>query len=1245
MGNFENFPKEFEYIAKIGQIAESLIFIDPASAIAKFRLFGEKVTLVVASIESSVDLSKVNQVERIDVLKKYELISQPVADTLHLLRKMGNDATHIGTGTHEQALLADKKSYFLLVWLVSMYGVGGFSAKEYNQPVEEKGNTNQEDIMALKAQLDASLSKNEALQSSFDKQMLEKEAQHKEMTQEAIEEMKKEMANLSMQEHRRLFKEQAEKIFTSEETIEKALIEQLTRHVSQWTYNEKLKTEEDLWENFRQKLQANNLNILGENPLTDQEFRQVQNQLNFANFYEASKWLTGENGIAKVRVQREDASLGTIMLSVLWREDIAGGHSSYEVVNQVAKNKQHDLDRDRRFDVILLINGLPMIHIELKNKAHSYYDAFYQIDKYIEEDKFTGIFSTTQMFVVSNGTNTRYVAARRKDFRKQKTFLSTWVDEGNNPVNDLFDFAEQTLSIPQAHKMVTQYSVIDNSAKALILLRPYQIHAIEAVRQASKQQKSGYIWHTTGSGKTLTSYKVARNLLQIPSIEKTIFIVDRVDLDQQTSSSFTSYAENDVIDVDQTDDVKDLMKKLRSNDQTLIVTTIQKLNIIMKRATENQDKPAYKKLHQLKVAFVVDECHRAVSSHKQKELQQFFINSLWYGFTGTPIFKENNKDAYGNLARTTKEQYGECLHEYTVKEAIHDKAVLGFQVEYKRTFDSEELELSGADEVSREKKVDKIYYESQEHMEKVVHQIINLSSSKLNLKAGVGNSYDAIFTTSSISQAIKYYEMFCDVKKGTSTIKVKKSIQRYIPDFPKVAITYSISENEESSVDNQEHMKKAIADYNQLFGTSFGLDTLRAYNEDINARLARKREKFADRKEQLDLVIVVDRLLTGFDAPCLSTLFIDRRPMAPQNIIQAFSRTNRLFDSSKRVGRIVTFQSPAWFEESVKEAFFLYSNGGEEDVLAPSFEEAKKKFIQAIHDLKFTMPNPKEIVIEQMSDNQKRKFAKVFQTFDRSFSDIQVYSEYEELADLSEEKLEELRQQVENSSFQVSEVGQQADNVLRYLLKPAELETYQAMYKDVLAAIKPVIIDPVDPPVMVDLDYELETMKVDEINYEYLLHLIQAHVTGIMQGVMNAQMAEKDSKEITGYIDDIGKKNPQLADSIRPIWQEVQENPQKFQDEDILDLIETSIEEKVDAKLEAFAQTWAVDKVALDFVARNYRPGRSEQAGEKSLLNSKDYASYKERNENPLNKLKYNVTLPKEYKKLMEEEILPLLKR
>ena len=312
-----------------------------------------------------------------------------------------------------------------------------------------------------------------------------------------------------------------------ESVIEQKLIEQLVYGESQWTYQDDLKTEEDLWENFRYILEQNNKDRLNGEHLSDSEFEQVKNQLQFSSFYKAGEWLVGENGKVQVHVQRDTERLHLVVMN---HEHIAGGSSVYEVINQYSalkskpKNDTEVVVRDRRFDVTLLINGLPMIHIELKNKQHSYMDGFWQIKKYIGEGKFTGIFSAVQMFVVSNGVDTRYFAAAG-DTELNPKFMSGWVDRENNPVSDYLSFAKSVLRIPEAHEMIARYTVLDEDAKRLILLRPYQIHAIESIREASKVGESGFVWHTTGSGKTLTSYKATRNLLMdIPAIDKVIFL-------------------------------------------------------------------------------------------------------------------------------------------------------------------------------------------------------------------------------------------------------------------------------------------------------------------------------------------------------------------------------------------------------------------------------------------------------------------------------------------------------------------------------------------------------------------------------------------------------------------------------------------------------------------------------------------------------------------------------------------------
>lgn len=601
-----------------------------------------------------------------------------------------------------------------------------------------------------------------------------------------------------------------------ESMIEKKLIEQLIYGDSQWTYREDLKTEEDLWKNFKYILEQNNKDRLNGEKLSDAEFEQVKNQLQFSSFYKAGEWLVGENGKVQVHVQRDTERLHLVVMN---HEHIAGGSSVYEVINQYnALKTDEDInahDRDRRFDVTLMINGLPMIHIELKNKQHSYMDGFRQIKKYIGEGKFTGIFSAVQMFVISNGADTKYFSAA-SDAELNPEFISGWLDKENNPISDYIDFAKGVLSIPQAHEMIARYTVLDEKAKRLILLRPYQIHAIESIREASRTGKSGFVWHTTGSGKTLTSYKATRNLLMdIPAIDKTIFLIDRKDLDTQTTVAFKAYANNDLIDVDETDNVNDLKNKLKSDDRQVIVTTIQKLQrLITKRLQENT--PEYNKIRNLKIAFVVDECHRAVTPNTKRDIERFFGNSLWYGFTGTPRFAENPYPQMGDLPRTTEELYGKCLHRYTIQNAIHDNAVLGFQVEH-----------NGPKNIKDE--TDSSIYDNETHMLKVLDIILNKSYHKLGFQNGKGKTYEGMLTTSSIQIAQKYYELLKKVKNGETSLKIDDKIKQVLPDFPKFAITYSVSENEESSQVNQNKMLESLDDYYEMFGKKYELSQIQTY--------------------------------------------------------------------------------------------------------------------------------------------------------------------------------------------------------------------------------------------------------------------------------------------------------------------------------------------------------------------------------------------------------------------------------
>lgn len=986
-----------------------------------------------------------------------------------------------------------------------------------------------------------------------------------------------------------------------ESMIEQKLIEQLVYGDSQWTYRKDLKTEADLWANFRYILEQNNKDRLDGEPLSDQEFEQVKNQLQFSSFYKAGEWLVGENGKVQVHVQRDTKRLHLVVMN---HEHIAGGSSVYEIINQYsALNTDENSNmpaRDRRFDVTLLINGLPMIHIELKNKQHSYMDGFRQIKKYIGEGKFTGIFSAVQMFVISNGVNTKYFSAA-SDTELNEKFVSGWLDQENNPVSDYIDFAKSVLSIPQAHEMIARYTVLDKDAKRLILLRPYQIHAIEAVREASKNGKSGFIWHTTGSGKTLTSYKTTRNLLMdIPSIDKAIFLIDRKDLDTQTTMAFQAYANNDLIDVDETDNVNDLKKKLKSADRQVIVTTIQKLQILItKRLKEGT--PEYIKMKNLRIAFVVDECHRAVTPGTKRTIERFFGRSLWYGFTGTPRFAENPYPQKGDLPRTTEELYGERLHKYTIQNAIHDGAVLGFQVEH-----------NGPKQMMDE--TDVSAYENETHMLKVLDHILNKCYYKLGFQNGRGQTYEALLTTSSIQMAQRYYDLLNRVKKGETSLQIDEKMKQVLPDFPKFAITYSVTENEEGSHVNQQKMQGSLDDYNEMFGTKYDLAQIQGYNANLNKRLARKDSKYQSRKEQLDLVIVVDRLLTGFDAPCMSTMFIDRQPMGPHDLIQAFSRTNRIYDKNKTYGQIVTFQAPKLFKERVDHAVKLYSAGGTKDALLAEWDEIEPAFRKSLSALRVVAETPKEI--PTMSLKEKEIFAKAFQEFDRLFAQLKSFTRYD-------------------------------DSMMEtYNITPEEYDDYAGHYFNVIEEIKAEKADR-DPngqeeDTVIDEDYELMAYSNTKIDYEYIIHLIQNIVTPDDEAEeITPEERQKKIDEVKQYVEELNKENPKIAQIMSDLIIEIEKDEEKYKGQSILHIVEDTKQDCIDQVITDFCYRWFASKEDIMYAATHYRNG--EIPNESAIRTTVDYASYKKAQEKAIPKFKYYAKLFEELRKTLDEEIEPLM--
>lgn len=1029
-----------------------------------------------------------------------------------------------------------------------------------------------------------------------------------------------------------------------EADMEDLLIQQLSYEANQWTYRPDLRTEEDLWNNLREKLNKNNIDKLQGVLLTDSEMDQVKEFLRDtgASTYKAARWLSGEHQVAQIPLRREDASLGEISLMAINNREIAGGRSSYELINQFQSKGSLSGARDRRFDVTLLINGLPLIHIELKNQDHPFMDAFRQISKYCKEGKFRGLMGLVQMFVVSNGTNTRYIAADNHGNMNEQ-FLIRWVNEKNEPVEDYLAFAKAALNIPFAHHMIGNYSVLDNASKRAIILRPYQIHAIEAIRKASREGRDGFIWHTTGSGKTLTSYTVTKNLLDIPSLDKAVFLIDRKDLDQQTFSSFEAYADSDDIDILNTPHTKSFEAQLKNKDRCAIVATIQKMQQIIRWYSNDdlsaKDQKVKDLLSNKNIAFIVDECHRAVTPESKRELQRFFKKTWWYGFTGTPIFEENKREQKGNLARTTAGVYGDpkdpdksCLHTYTIKEAIGDKAVLGFKIQgmgsQRSTLEElalqlklmNEQELEDTTDVELEKAVVRAFpkatghdfYDDDRHRNLVIDYIINKSSAKLRLNANEGEAFEGMLTVSSIQDAQHYYKL---IKQFVADGKVKEEIRKLLPDFPKVAITYTVGENEDGASANQDEMKKSLEDYNDMFGTSWDLSTLGAYNTDLNARLARKGSKYSSRKEQLDLVIVVDRLLTGFDAPCLSTIFLDRPPMKPQHLVQAFSRTNRIFINEKRYGHIVTFQTPELYAERIDEALRLYTNGGLNDVQAPTWAETSEKLKSAVDSLRTVSPNLKKLdeLLAHGALEELQEFAKAFQKVDRLLSEAQVYDEFKE--DMLEDEFDLSREEFESMSGKY-------ENIIERIKELRDKE------------------DDDDSVIDIDVEYELESIKRIEVNYRYLVNLIQAHIP---EGTDQIRSATPDEdKRICNLIKGYSKANPKLGGVLQQLWLELQFNPEQFRDMDAINIIEARMDTMIDQEIRDFSSKWGVNVDALKAYITSAKASEIDPIAVRSMS---DFTIYKEAGGSLNNKLKYSSELRKSIAAFIKDTIKPMLHR
>lgn len=709
-----------------------------------------------------------------------------------------------------------------------------------------------------------------------------------------------------------------------------------------WKYEPHIKTTEALWENFRNILYQLNQHIL-EKPLSDTEFNQVQKVINeLYTPYQAGQFLYGLNGVSQVEVDLDNGK--HVFLTVFDQKQIGAGNTVYQVVSQIHRPAKVAGRQDRRFDTTLLINGFPVIQIEEKTDAHPVDEALNQMHQYIEENQYSDIFSTVQILVAMTPSRIKYMANTTVD-AFNKDFAFEWQNPSDNKIiRHWATFADMFLSIPMAHQMSTQFTILDGSKNKQMLkvMRPYQVYATQAVLNKLKQvdfdlpvNKVGYIWHTTGSGKTITSFKTAWLASRMPNVDKVVFVVDRVALTKQTEEAYKAYDPEGTIDVDGkqfdsvsgTENTTALKRRLNEKGYSIIVTSVQKLNTLVKR----KDFVAPNK----RIVFIVDEAHRSTGGESFADLQKVFKGAAWVGYTGTPQFEET----VGSKGTKTHDVFGDLLHCYTIREAIADRNVLGFKVDFETTIDETAMKedylpafyKSKYPDWSDEKikyKIDNLtpddmddevapsfYDENPDHVRLVVEDIFKNWRNRSN-----NGAYNAMLTTrvggnkASTPMAMMYFDEFERVnqeraKNGLPTLKV--------------GISFSMmTDNSDGQRMNNNGLFRAMQHYNSMFGTSFGLDDVSGYTQDLTSRINRS----AQDGQYLDLVIVIDQLLTGFDAPQLNTLYVDRT-LKNALLIQAYSRTNRIADNQgKPWGRIVNYRWPAHNEQLMNDALSIYAN-------------------------------------------------------------------------------------------------------------------------------------------------------------------------------------------------------------------------------------------------------------------------------------------------------------------------------
>ncbi|QTD39476.1 type I restriction endonuclease subunit R [Sporosarcina sp. Te-1] len=777
-------------------------------------------------------------------------------------------------------------------------------------------------------------------------------------------------------------------------------------------------TTNDLIKYWRSELNRINVDQLESVPLTDNEFNQVMAQVNqIANSFEAAKLLAMEGSKGKIdgiyrdpdpRVTREQ-----ITLTIFKKAEVRGGDSSYKIAREVVT------PNGNRFDLVLLINGLPLINIEQKRADKTLDEAFTQFKRYYQDGEYTlNFMAFSQMMVITSEVATRYFATPKTVHDFNPSFVFHWADQNNVPVNHWEEVISQFLMIPMAHQMVGDYLVIDEAReeenRRHMLMRSYQVHALQAVEGAAfgwdnedRIPHGGFVWHTTGSGKTITSFKTALFLSTRAGFDKVVFLVDRKELDSRTSENFKAYAAYESVSVDDTKHTYELRKLMHSPNNGIVVTTTYKLSNLVKDLIEANDT----RLADKRIVFIIDEAHRTTMGQMMGTIKQYFrLHSLFFGYTGTPLFDENQVKGKINekseIINTTEKLFGPLIHQYTIEEAIADKNVLGFHVDYINTGEFKSYEDL------RDKLIELLKNQNPEtevrEIERSVQEMTDLEVEKAAKKAGLLVYYDETHIPRVVEEILTQWDAQSQNRKFNAilTVAYKKRVLAYFEEFKKqmeekdiqlnIAMTFSFGSEEETERVDPIIIKNMFKSYGEFTGIEFVAGDKKrgeeAYFEDVVERATRGGS--GRNPKNIDLVIVADQLLTGYDSKLLNTLYVDRT-LELQGLIQAYSRTNRVYGANKEFGTIINFQYPKITEEMVNVALRLYGSGGTSSkAIVEPYATAVEKFKLTLIEMRNTLPDPTSWQSIEPLEEEKKMFLLAYKAAAEQFNLVEQYYEY-----------------------------------------------------------------------------------------------------------------------------------------------------------------------------------------------------------------------------------------------------------